>query len=209
MAVAGSIARESVPPTAAALRGGGASPGLRSGLPPGGARRRVARARSRAVQATVQRGPTRGLRADPRHVRRGRVPATVRLVRAASSAAVVGWGADRPGRCCAVVLVPPSSDPRPDARAPLPTRRIGHVPPTSLGVKSRTFSRNSPRLPRVAPVDRALLPTLVTRPQVDITITFYFRVRVHRPGRTSPVSTTLFRPHERQPPWQHHRTTWP
>ena len=72
-----------------------------------------------------------------------------------------------------------------------------------------TISRNSSRVPRVAPVDRALLPTLVTRPQVDITITFYFRVRVHRPGRTSPDSTALFRPHERQPPWQHHRTTWP
>ena len=52
--------------------------------------------------------------------------------------------------------------------------------------RSPTISRNSRRLPRVAPVDRALLPTLVTRPQVDITITFYFRVRVHRPGRTSP-----------------------
>ena len=115
------------------LGGGGASPGLRSGPPPGGARRRVARARSRPVEATLQRGPTRGLRADPRNLRRGRVPAAVRLVRAASSAAVVGWGANRPGRCRAVVLVPPSPDPRPGARAPLPTRRIGHLPPTSLG----------------------------------------------------------------------------
>ena len=103
-----------------------------AGLLPGGARRRVARARSRLVEATVQRGPACGLRADVRHLRRGRVRAAVRLVRAASSSAVVGRGADQPGRCSAVVLVPPSPDPRPRARAPLPTRRIGLLPPTPL-----------------------------------------------------------------------------
>ena len=89
-----------------------------------------------------------------------------------------------------------------------------------LARNSPCLRRNSRRAPRVATVRCPVAPNLFSPPQVDITLTLYFKVNVLE-ARGFPDSSIQvahprvvrqpagWRASERHPPWQHPRTTWP